>query len=421
MRKLRALVETYYVWIVKSIAFWPTVLAVTGVVLGVLIRLPGNAPFVDAVGRVAPLLVISDKSVSLSLLTTLIGGLISLMVFSFSMVMVLLSNATSNLSPRLLPSLIGSRRHQFVLGTYIAAILFSIIVAMGFGDASTGPEPPGFAVGFAVLLGIVSLLLFVVFIHGVSQSIQVPVVLRRVHDETVEVIGGVLERQRRLGPRSRAAGAPLPDVGAWRVYRSPASGFFQGIDDHAAARVAHDEDCRFATTALRGRYVLEGEEIVRVGCADARFAELTSKLDDLLEFSAAGMIERYYGHGVDLVVEVAQKALSTGINDPSTALQAVAYLTHLFVLASEVAEYEVVYDSDDEPRVYLRMEPWHEAVGRQFDNVLTYGKQDPELVAELERMVDRLEETIGADAEAPRRQVIDRMRGRLRAEAEAKP
>ncbi|WP_458628715.1 DUF2254 family protein [Winogradskyella sp. PC D3.3] len=50
-----------------------------------------------------------------SLLTTFISGLISILVISFSLVMILLNQASSNFSPRLLPGLISNRRHQIGL------------------------------------------------------------------------------------------------------------------------------------------------------------------------------------------------------------------------------------------------------------------------------------------------------------------
>ena len=68
--------------------------------------------------RMPSFLLIKSWDVAQAILTTLIGALISLMVFSFSMVMVLLNNAASNYSPRILPSLIANKFHQIVLGTY---------------------------------------------------------------------------------------------------------------------------------------------------------------------------------------------------------------------------------------------------------------------------------------------------------------
>src|SRR5690606_41948384 len=71
---------------------------------------------------VFPLLLVEDGDTALTVLSACLGGLISLMVFSFSMVMLLLSQASNNYSPRLLPGLISDKRHQLILGIYLATI-----------------------------------------------------------------------------------------------------------------------------------------------------------------------------------------------------------------------------------------------------------------------------------------------------------
>ena len=106
----------------SKIAFYPTIISLSGLSLAFLMiyleQLDVSAYLIDA----APALVIDDTDTAKTILSTLIGGLISLTVFSFSMVMVLLSQASSNFSPRVLPGIISDRKHQIVLGQYIATI-----------------------------------------------------------------------------------------------------------------------------------------------------------------------------------------------------------------------------------------------------------------------------------------------------------
>ena len=209
--------------------------------LAVIMRTFTTKSFFVAVDETLPFLLVRDRTVALSLLTTLIGGLISLMVFSFSMVMVLLSNATSNLSPRLLPSLIGSRRHQMVLGTYLGTILYCIVIAMGFGLDTEDGTPPSTSLALAVIFGIVCLGLFIYFIHGVSMSIQVGVVLRSAHERTFASLENLLARQAGQDPA-----AHLPDVGDWTCIPSWRAGFYRGVNEAGLAAFAKTHRTRFA-------------------------------------------------------------------------------------------------------------------------------------------------------------------------------
>ncbi|MEN8817497.1 MAG: DUF2254 family protein [Nonlabens sp.] len=74
------------------------------------------------------------------------AGGISMLVFSFSMVMLLLSQAAANYSPRVLPNLISNRKHQYILGAFLATILYNIITVIGLEPKGDGYLLPGFSV-----------------------------------------------------------------------------------------------------------------------------------------------------------------------------------------------------------------------------------------------------------------------------------
>src|SRR5690606_15243639 len=130
------------------------------------------------------LLIIDNADTARSLLSTLIGGVISLMVFSFSMVMILLNQASTNYSPRLLPGLISNKRHQFVLGFYIGTILFNILCLINVLPGDNPFQIPAFTILIAIMLGPVCLILFVFFIHSISEAIQINNILQRLYQVT---------------------------------------------------------------------------------------------------------------------------------------------------------------------------------------------------------------------------------------------
>ena len=103
-----------FIRILESIAFYPVLLCVIFLLLaGVTTRIE-NVAFILKIKSKLPHLFISDYETSRSILTTLVGGILSLTVFSFSMVMVVLNQASNNYSPRLLPSLIANKKHQIM-------------------------------------------------------------------------------------------------------------------------------------------------------------------------------------------------------------------------------------------------------------------------------------------------------------------
>ena len=377
IRSIHVFLRRRYLAVTRSIAFYPTLLAVLFLTLAVLMRDLASEDLTSAAEEVVPYLLIRDRDVALGLLTTLIGGIISLMVFSFSMVMVVLSNATANLTPRLLPRLVESRRNQLVLGLYLGTILYAIVVALDLAD---GGAALALAVALAVVFGIACLVSFIVFIHGVSEKVQVGEVLRSVHEEAVASLEGVLDRKAAAG----ASSVP-PAHEHWERLDAREAGFFQGVDAADLRAFATEHGTHVAVTARRGSFLLPGDELARFA-PTGRLVTGIPGLDSLFAFGPTELTHDYYVHGLERITEVALKALSPGINDPGTALVAIDYLKHLFTLALATHGWEVLpaSEGDPGPRVWLRLEPWAALLERTWTSLYAYGKDDPAVLARLE-------------------------------------
>lgn len=93
----------------SKIAFYPTVLALVGIFTAFLMIYLEGLGVSKYFFRKFPAVMVENGDTALTVLSALITGLISMMVFSFSMVMLLLSQASNNYSPRLLPGLISDK------------------------------------------------------------------------------------------------------------------------------------------------------------------------------------------------------------------------------------------------------------------------------------------------------------------------
>ena len=386
MQRLRAWLQRRFFRLADSIAFLPALLALAFLAFAIAMRSSKDTAFTAYVVEALPSLMVRQREVALSLLMTITGGLISLMVFSFSMVMVLLSNATSNLTPRLLPSLVESRRHQLVLGVYLGTIIYNVVTTMGFGLRAGEDDPPSVAVAFGVLFGIACLAMFIYFIHGVSSSIQVGVVVQEVHESTVRAIERLLDDQDTDG-----ADEP-PELAVATQLHAPQAGFFEGVDRRALVRLCERYDTTVIVTAVRGVHLLEGEDILLYEDRRPLDEDTLGALRSAMLFSHVDEIDRYYAFGISHIVEVAQKAMSPGINDPGTAIAALGYLTHLFTLALRLQPYEVYKDAGGVARVYVFSEPWADLLRLHFEKLHTYSADDPEVMRNLMRMLEKLRE-----------------------------
>ncbi|MBO6881059.1 DUF2254 family protein, partial [Winogradskyella sp.] len=140
----------YFYKLESKIAFYPTVLSLIGTIFAFVMIYAESLGVSDYLIEEAPLLVVNDTETARNLLTTFVAGLISIMVFSFSMVMILLSQASSNFSPRVLPGLISNRRHQVILGIYNSSLLYCIFTLVSIEPDGDKYQLPGFSVLLAI-------------------------------------------------------------------------------------------------------------------------------------------------------------------------------------------------------------------------------------------------------------------------------
>ncbi len=173
MKKLFNRIVTFYHTISSKIAFFPTLIAFGGLVLAFLMIYFESKGISIKMLKIFPQLAIENGDTALSIINVCIGGLISLMVFSFSMVMLLLSQASSNYSPRLLPGLISDKKHQIILGIYLGTIIYNIFTLFSIEPSEEKYSLPGLSILLGIAATIFCLALFIYFIHNISQSIQI--------------------------------------------------------------------------------------------------------------------------------------------------------------------------------------------------------------------------------------------------------
>ncbi|MFZ1658847.1 MAG: DUF2254 family protein, partial [Flavobacteriales bacterium] len=161
LKTIRTWTRTHLHKVVDSIAFYPAlmVLLYIGVAAGMIwfdlsgpgLKLKGNMGWMS----------LKDASAARAIISTIAGGIITLTVFSFSMVMIVLNQAASQLSNRLLDRMIGNRFQQLVLGAYIGTIVYALLLLSTIREHDTGSSVPALSTYLLILAAIVDIILFI--------------------------------------------------------------------------------------------------------------------------------------------------------------------------------------------------------------------------------------------------------------------
>ena len=321
--------KTFKTKILHSIAFYPVLLSSIFLIMAFALLYIENLEFVDSIKEKVPYLIVKDDDVAKTILSTLFGGILSLTVFSFTMVMVVLNQASSNFSPRLLPGLISNKRHQIILGFYIGTLQYCIILLISMGSYASQKNGIGFSVMIASLMGALCIALFVYFIHSISQAIQIHNIADRIHSITKKLLVNDLEKQK-VGKLQ----FETDDSSYWKEIKSPKSGYYQGFDISLISKEIKKEENIIEIIPYPDQHIWKNSPIalVKNKLSDEQVKELllgffilSNKHDE--DSGIGGMIK---------LTEVAVKAMSPGINDPGTAINVISKLGQLLELCLQI-------------------------------------------------------------------------------------
>ncbi|MDP3252579.1 MAG: DUF2254 domain-containing protein [Hydrogenophaga sp.] len=317
------------------------------------------------------------------LLGTVAGSMIAIAGTVFSMTLVVLSLASSQLGPRLLRNFMRDKVNQVVLGTFVATFVYCLLVLRTIRRADETAFVPHLAVGIGVLLAMVSIGVLIYFIHHVSVSIQADEVVARVGRELDEGIDQLFPGH--LGkPGSESSGtlqeASLPQAFEHqaRAVGAAMDGYLQLIDADALMKLACEEDLQLRLERRPGHYFVRGRAMVMVWPGD----RVTEALADKVRAAFVVGNQRTSTQDVEFsflqLVEIAVRALSPGINDPFTAIACVDRLgSALCCLAQRDVPSPQRFDSQGRLRLVAPGPSFAGIVGTAFNQIRQNSRSNP--------------------------------------------
>jgi uncharacterized membrane protein len=334
---------------------------------------------------VMPQLVVENGETALTVLSACIGGLISMMVFSFSMVMLLLSQASSNFSPRILPGLISDKRHQIILGIYLATIIYNIFIMFSIQPDGEKYTLPGFAVLLGIILTIFCLCSFIYFIHNMSESIQISNIIEDIYDNANKRLKHILKEEEDILHIKT-----FDDTSQWHVYSPNKSGYFQNLSSTNIIAFCKENDTKLEIMTPKGLFLLENTIFLK---SEKKLnEEQLDKFYSNINFSRSELVSDNYSLAFKQLTEIAIKAMSPGINDPGTAINVIDYLTELLANRMKKKDVDIFVDDDNSVRFKLEIIRFKTLMYNMMASLRTYCKHDPTVIQKLLWMLNYLKE-----------------------------
>ncbi|APZ47168.1 hypothetical protein BW723_13130 [Polaribacter reichenbachii] len=356
-----------------KIAFFPTIISIAGALFAYLMMFAENKGISKYLVDFLPGLVINNIETARVILSSFIGGLISIMVFSFSMVMILLNQASSNFSPRLLPGLISNRKHQIILGIYLATILYCIFILVFIEPTGSKYQVPGFSVLLSIVFMVCSLGAFIYFIHSISQEIQIEFIMNRIGTKAKKKLEKLLELEENEE-------FEFSDSSNWKSFKVKETNYFQDVSLNILKKVALDNDCKLHVISKKGSLCFKDEILFKT---EKDLDEKTiEKIYKAFDFSNEEFIEDNYLIAFKHLKEIALKAMSPGINDPGTASYAIDYLHELFKLRIQKQENDFIFHENN-CIILLDIITFKDLIYKVMASLRNYTKHDVIIVKKL--------------------------------------
>lgn len=340
-----------------------------------------------------------------SILSAIAGSMITIAGLTFSLTMLSLQLASSQFGPRLLRNIMQDRGNQVVLGIFIATFVYCLLVLRTVRGIEGNSFVPHLSVACGILLALVSLALLIYFIHHVASAIRVENLLQQLTDEAIAAIdAGYPDRSSEVHPTVTRS----PSFASFEFTTqegvgvpSPETGYVQRVDLGTLISVAK-KNCFVAVLKARpGAFIVQGESLLGLYCTE----HLSNDVKRRFQEAFVTGTERTPYEDVDFclrrIVEVAQRALSHGINDPTTAIYCIDRLRQAFLhLAERSAPPANYYDEDGHVRLILSADSLPDLASRAFAAIVRYASADPDVITHLLRAVDAVSSKVGVEAQA---------------------
>ncbi len=355
-----------------------------------------------------PVLTFDSQSAARSLLETIATATTAVAGLSFSVTVVAITLASNQLSPRVLRSFRTDRLSQTTLALFLGTFVYCLSVLVRIGVNGEDAGPPNLSVTLAVLLAFAAFGTFAAFIAHILKMLQPSSVIASIHDDALEAAqqlfpGGRGEPEDE-GRSALDAAATMDAVHPDAVYAG-ASGYLAVVDTDSLIEAASGHGALVRQCAAIGDYVLPGRLLAELFVTPGEepeggdvSGELVAAVRGSFVLGRQRTLVQDIGFPVRQLADIALKGLSPGINDPTTAENAIDAMGSFLVEFTACDRPSPVrVDAAGEARLVAKAPDLDELLRLGFEQVRIAAATHPTV---SQRMLDLLDGIDGAATRA---------------------
>jgi uncharacterized membrane protein len=397
--------------IAVTLWFVPTVMVVVALIVSRTVVAVDR----DRAARGAPSwLLAADADAAAALSSTVATAMLSFAAVVFSTTLVAIQLAGGQYSPRVVRVFVHSRLTQVTLGVFLATFVFAI---SGVVEERSGDDEyvPAITIAIVYVTVLLSVFAFIVFVFGMSRLLRVQYLITRITRDARPSLVGTY-RPDIVGEPTVDVVPPTMDGARVLHHRGPRVGVVQATDVAGLVRLAERSGGVVELLVEGGEYVGIGTPIARVTGTDGPTVE---QITDLILLGPERTLHGDPAFVFRQLSDIAIRALSPAVNDPTTAVQCLDRIDDLLGdIVEGIAPSGWYVDAAGTPRVHCPLPGLDRLVILAYTEIIRYGADSPQVGRRLRASFEALAPRGGPEL----RPTLQRLRTLLdEAQAEAVP
>ena len=343
-----------------------------------------------------------------------IAAVVSLTGFVITVTVLGVQQATGIFSPRYMRLWYRDGRLKLVLAELVGTLMFSIAVIRRIQPDSV----PDISVSLAGLGLSVGLLLFLLYFDRFLHRMRPVAVAALLASQGRRAFEAWMEEAARPNIALVAGGSWAPATEPTSVLRTTRSGTIQAVDTGGLIAIARQHACLIVFRRSVGDFVPVGAAILEVHGSTLPMAASQS-LSGMVALGAERTIEQDPAFAMRVMVDIAIRALSPAVNDPTTAVQVLDYLEEALRMVG-AAEPPGAGMPSGAPTtgVVMPVRTWPDVLALGITEIREYGATSIQVMRRLRAMLEELGELVLPEKRAAVHDEVRRLDATIRASYE---
>jgi len=317
----------------------------------------------------------ADPQVAQVILAGIAASIMTVVSIVFAILLMTLTLASMQFSPRIIVSFSRDRVTQWTLGIFLGTFSYCM-AALPAAHSLPQPFAPVATVLGAMVLALVCVGLLLFFIHHISQAISVNHIVDRIAAETEAMIDEIMPWPHRLNRHLKDTEPLRPNPSEVAVL-SVVSGYIRFVDTRRLVALAKHYHVTIRVLRRVGHFVPAGIPLMMVSKGKRLLPEGVAELLIALDFGPTRTLQQDVEFGVLQIVDIALKAISPAVNDPTTAINCVDQLSRILIrFASREPPEDLLYDPPGIVRASIGWIHFERLLEAAFEQIRMYSKTD---------------------------------------------